>query len=74
MSRSSGPWYLVTGEPDDVRVDREPGPCACEDRAGLAWHRVVGPSHAGNRAPFTIRLESLSAAFGLELTSVESGQ
>src|SRR6185437_2641 len=29
-------WYLVTGEVDDVRANRELGLCACEDRACLA--------------------------------------
>jgi len=66
-------WHLVTGGADDVRVDRESGPCACEDRAGLARHRVVG-HHTLEIGAVVIRLESLSAAFRLELTSVESGQ
>jgi hypothetical protein len=66
-------WWHLTGEPDDVRVDRKAGPCACEVRAGLGWTPCVGHHKLEIGGAAMIRLESLSAAFRLELTSVESG-
>lgn len=55
-------WYLVTGAVDDVRADRELGPCACEDRACLARHRVMAIDDLMRhddvwwRQPFELRL------------------
>jgi hypothetical protein len=74
MSGSNGPG----GAPGHSRagrcgVDRKPGPCASEDRADLGWAPCVGHHKLKVGGAAIIRLESLSAAFRLELTSVQSG-
>ena len=33
--------FSISASSTRSQLDREPGPCACEDRAGLAWHHVV---------------------------------